>query len=65
MGKYSTNNPEMPSTEILREIQDSIFKSRLESDKIPDWYYNFKRNKYEKDMHKVTKMIVDNFDKSM
>jgi len=64
IGKYSSNK-DIPSTEILREIQDSIFKNRLESDKIPDFYYNWKRDKYEKDMHKTTKTIVDNFKKPM
>lgn len=55
---YTKDKNDVPSKELLREIQDAIFKNRKEPEKIPDWYYNRNRNKDELNMHEMTALKV-------
>jgi hypothetical protein len=58
--KYKKSQSQ-PSKENLSRIQTTIFNSRRKSVKIPDWFYNLRKKKQEKEMNETTKILLDDF----
>jgi hypothetical protein len=46
-----SENKKNPTTQELRKIQNSIYRSRKDSALVPDFFYNWKRQGLEKEMH--------------
>lgn len=50
-----------PSKEDLSRIQTTIFNSRRKSVKVPEWFYNLRKKKQEKEMNETTKILRNEF----